>query len=128
MGIRGDGIMKNVVILEVEKYNELINKLNRLENEKEFSLNQINLWNKKIDVIDEKFRGLFDTIIREDIIGTDEVIISDTNVNICSTALTIINIIRNTTTFITFTANVFAVSYTISFCVFVTASSTYFCK
>ena len=57
--------MKNVVILEVEKYNELINKLNILENE--------------IDDIDEKFRGLFDTIIREDIIGTDEVIISDIN-------------------------------------------------
>ena len=79
MGIGGDGIMKNVVILELEKYNELINKLNRLENEKEFSLDQINLWNKKIDEIDEKFRGLFDTIIREDIIGTDEVIISDIN-------------------------------------------------
>lgn len=79
MGIGGDGIMKNVVILEVEKYNELINKLNRLENEKEFSLDQINLWNKKIDEIDEKFRGLFDTIIREDVIGTDEVIISDIN-------------------------------------------------
>ena len=79
MGIGGDGIMKNIVILEVEKYNELINKLNRLENEKEFSLDQINLWNKKIDEIDEKFRGLFDTIIREDIIGTDEVIISDIN-------------------------------------------------
>ena len=71
--------MKNVVILELEKYNELINKLYRLENEKEFSLDQINLWNKKIDEIDEKFRGLFDTIIREDIIGTDEVIISDIN-------------------------------------------------
>ena len=71
--------MKNIVILEVEKYNELINKLYRLENEKEFSLDQINLWNKKIDEIDEKFRGLFDTIIREDIIGTDEVIISDIN-------------------------------------------------
>ena len=79
MGIGEDGIMKNVVILELEKYNELINKLNRLENEKEFSLDQINLWNKKIDEIDEKFRGLFDTIIREDIIGTDEVIISDIN-------------------------------------------------
>ena len=71
--------MKNVVILEVEKYNELINKINRLENEKEFLLDQTNLWNKKIDEIDEKFRGLFDTIIREDIIGTDEVIISDIN-------------------------------------------------
>ena len=79
MGIGEDGIMKNVVILELEKYNELINKLNRLEKEKEFSLDQINLWNKKIDEIDEKFRGLFDTIIREDIIGTDEVIISDIN-------------------------------------------------
>lgn len=78
--------MKNVVILEVEKYNELINKINRLENEKKFLLNEnkerlhrLNLWNKKLDEIDEKFRGLFDIIIREDIIGTDEVIISDIN-------------------------------------------------
>ena len=71
--------MKNVVILEVEKYNELINKINRLENEKRESICQLNLWSKKVDEIDEKFRGLFDTIIREDIIGTDEVIISDIN-------------------------------------------------
>ena len=40
---------------------------------------QLNLWVKKVDDIEEKFRGLFDTIIREDIIGTDEVIISDIN-------------------------------------------------
>lgn len=71
--------MKNVVILEVEKYNELINKINRLENEKRESICRLNLWSKKLDEIDEKFRGLFDTIIREDIIGTDEVIISDIN-------------------------------------------------
>ena len=78
--------MKNVVILEVEKYNELINKLNELkkDNEALFDKNiekqhQINLWVEKVDRIDEKFRGLFDTIIREDIIGTDEVIISDIN-------------------------------------------------
>ena len=71
--------MKNIVILEIEKYNELINKINRLENEKRESINQLNLWSKKIDEIDEKFRGLFDTIIREDIIGTDELIISDIN-------------------------------------------------
>ena len=86
MGIGGDGIMKNVVILEVEKYNELINKINRLKIEKEYladknkeKSNRLNLWNKKIDEIDEKFRGLFDTIIREDILGTDEVLISDIN-------------------------------------------------
>lgn len=71
--------MKNIVILEVEKYNELINKINRLENEKRESICRLNLWNKKIDEIDEKFRGLFDVIIREDILGTDEVIISDIN-------------------------------------------------
>ena len=71
--------MKNVVILELEKYNELINKLNRLENEKRENINRLNLWSKKIDEIDEKFRGLFDIIIREDIIGTDEIIISDIN-------------------------------------------------
>ena len=71
--------MKNVVILELEKYNELINKLNRLEKERRENICRLNFWNKKIDEIDEKFRGLFDTIIREDIIGTDEVIISDIN-------------------------------------------------
>ena len=78
--------MKNVVILELEKYNELINKLNELkkDNENLFDKNiekqqQINLWNEKEDRIEEQFRGLFDTIIREDIIGTDEVIISDIN-------------------------------------------------
>ena len=78
--------MKNVVILEVEKYNELINKLNELkkDNDALFDKNiekqhQINLWTEKVDRIEEQFRGLFDTIIREDIIGTDEVIISDIN-------------------------------------------------
>ena len=73
-------------------------------------------------------KGTFTQAGQFQVIIGNEVIISDTNVNSCNTALTIINIIRNTTTFITFTANVFAVSYTISFCVFVTASSTYFCK
>lgn len=71
--------MKNIVILDVEKYNELINKINRLENEKRESICRLNLWSKKLDEIDEKFRGLFETIIREDILGTDEVIISDIN-------------------------------------------------
>ena len=78
--------MKNVVILELEKYNELINKLNELkkDNEALFDKNiekqhQINLWVEKNDRIEEQFRGLFDAIIREDIIGTDEVIISDIN-------------------------------------------------
>ena len=86
MGIVGDGIMKNVVILEIEKYNELINKINQLkkDNENLFDKNiekqhQINLWVEKIDKIEEQFRGLFDTIIRKDVIGTDEVIISDIN-------------------------------------------------
>lgn len=86
MGIRGDGIMKNVVILEIEKYNELISNIEKLkkENETLFDKNiekqhQINLWVEKIDRIEEQFRGLFDTIIREDILGTDEVIISDIN-------------------------------------------------
>ena len=78
--------MKNVVILEIEKYNELISNIEKLkkENETLFDKNiekqhQINLWVEKVDEIDEKFRGLFDTIIREDILGTDEVIISDIN-------------------------------------------------
>ena len=78
--------MKNVVILEVEKYNELINKINELkkDNEALFDKNiekqhQINLWVEKVDRIEEQFKGLFETIIREDIIGTDEVIISDIN-------------------------------------------------
>lgn len=78
--------MKNIVILDVEKYNELINKLDELKKENDvlFDKNiekqhQINLWVEKVDRIDEKFRGLFDTIIREDIIGIDEVIISDIN-------------------------------------------------
>lgn len=78
--------MKNVVILEIEKYNELISNIEKLkkENETLFDKNiekqhQINLWVEKIDRIEEQFRGLFDTIIREDILGTDEVIISDIN-------------------------------------------------
>ena len=78
--------MKNVVILEVEKYNELISNIKKLkiENETLFDKNiekqhQINLWVEKVDRIEEQFRGLFDVIIREDIIGTDEVIISDIN-------------------------------------------------
>lgn len=86
MGIGGDGIMKNVVILDVEKYNELINNIEKLKKENDvlFDKNiekqhQINLWVEKIDRIEEQFRGLFDAIIREDILGTDEVIISDIN-------------------------------------------------
>ena len=78
--------MKNVVILEVEKYNELINNIKKLEIENEtlFDKNiekqhQINLWVEKVDRIEEQFKGLFDVIIREDILGTDEVIISDIN-------------------------------------------------
>ena len=78
--------MKNVVILDVEKYNELMKKINELETKNNILYNnnietqhQLNLWVKKADKLDERFRGLFDTIIREDIIGTDEVIISDIN-------------------------------------------------
>lgn len=78
--------MKNVVILEIDKYNELINNIEKLKKENEvlFDKNiekqhQINLWVEKVDRIDEKFRGLFDIIIREDIIGIDEAIISDIN-------------------------------------------------
>ena len=71
--------MKNLVILELEKYNELINKINRLEKERRENICRLNFWSKKVDEIDEQFRGLFETIIREDIIGTDEVIISDIN-------------------------------------------------
>lgn len=78
--------MKNIVILDIEKYNELINNIKKLEKENEvlFDKNiekqhQINLWVEKVDRIEEQFRGLFDTIIREDILGTDEVIISDIN-------------------------------------------------
>ena len=78
--------MKNVVILEIEKYNELINKIEKLKQENNILINdnidtqhQLNVWVKKVDEIDEKFRGLFDAIIREDIIGTDEIIISDIN-------------------------------------------------
>lgn len=78
--------MKNIVILEIEKYNELINNIEKLKKENDvlFDKNiekqhQINLWVEKVDRIEEQFRGLFDTIIREDILGTDEVIISDIN-------------------------------------------------
>lgn len=78
--------MKNVVILEIDKYNELINNIEKLKKENEvlFDKNiekqhQINLWVEKVDRIDEQFKGLFETIIRKDIIGTDEVIISDIN-------------------------------------------------
>ena len=42
MGIGGDGIMKNVVILEIEKYNELINKINELKQDND------NLFDKNI--------------------------------------------------------------------------------
>ena len=61
-------------------------------------------------------------------INGNDVIASDTNVNNCNTALATINIISKTTILVIFTANVPAVSYTISFCVFVTASVAYFSK
>lgn len=78
--------MKNIVILEIEKYNELINKINELENDKMVLLNdnieaqsQLNLWIKKVDEIDEQFRGLFDVVVGSNIASTDEVMMFDIN-------------------------------------------------
>lgn len=78
--------MKNIVILEIEKYNELINKINELESEKMVLLNdnieaqsQLDLWVKKVDEIDEQFRGLFDVVVSKNIASTDEVMMFDIN-------------------------------------------------
>lgn len=78
--------MKNIVILELEKYNELMNKINELENEKMVLLNehlesqsQLDLWIKKVDEIDEQFRGLFEAVVSNNIASTDEVMMFDIN-------------------------------------------------
>lgn len=78
--------MKNIVILELEKYNELIGKLNDLENDKLTLLNdnieaqsQLNLWIKKVDEIDEQFRGLFEAVVCNNIASTDEIMSFDIN-------------------------------------------------
>ena len=79
-------MMKNIVILELEKYNELINKINELENDKLTLLNdnieaqsQLSLWIKKVDEIDEQFRGLFEAVVSNNIASTDEVMMFDIN-------------------------------------------------
>lgn len=78
--------MKNTVILEIEKYNELINKINELENEKMVLLNehletqsQLELWINKVDEIDEQFRGLFKAVVSNEIASTNEVMMYDIN-------------------------------------------------
>ena len=78
--------MKNIVILELEKYNELINKINELENEKMVLLNehlesqsQLDLWINKVEEIDKQFRGLFDVVVGSNIASTDEVMMYDIN-------------------------------------------------
>ena len=78
--------MKNIVILEIEKYNELINKINELESERQTLLGdnlelseELNLWVKKVDEIDEQFRGLFDVVVSKNIASTDEVMMFDIN-------------------------------------------------
>ena len=79
-------MMKNIVILELEKYNELINKINELENEKMVLLNehlesqsQLDLWINKVDEIDEQFRGLFKAVVSNEIASTNEVMMYDIN-------------------------------------------------
>ena len=78
--------MKNIVILEIEKYNELINKINELENEKMVLLNdnieaqrESKLWLRKVDEIDEQFRGLFEAVVSKNIASTDEIMMFDIN-------------------------------------------------
>lgn len=78
--------MKNIVILEIEKYNELISTINELESERQTLLGdnlelseELNLWVKKVDEIDEQFRGLFDVVVGSNIASTDEVMMFDIN-------------------------------------------------
>ena len=78
--------MKNTVILELEKYNELINKINELENEKMVLLNehlesqsQLDLWIEKVNEIDEQFKGLFKAVVSNEIASTNEVMMYDIN-------------------------------------------------
>lgn len=78
--------MKNIVILEIEKYNELISTIKELESERQTLLGdnlelseELNLWVKKVDEIDEQFRGLFDAVVGSNIASTDEVMMYDIN-------------------------------------------------
>lgn len=78
--------MKNIVILEIEKYNELISAIKDLESERQTLLGdnlelseELNLWVKKVDEIDEQFRGLFDVVVSKNIASTDEVMSFDIN-------------------------------------------------
>lgn len=78
--------MKNIVILEIEKYNELISTIKELESERQTLLGdnlelseELNLWVKKVDEIDEQFRGLFDVVVSKNIASTDEVMMFDIN-------------------------------------------------
>ena len=79
-------MMKNIVILEIEKYNELVSTIKDLENERQTLLGdnlelseELNLWIKKVDEIDEQFRGLFDAVVSNNIASTDEVMMFDIN-------------------------------------------------
>ena len=78
--------MKNTVILEVEKYNELISAIKDLESERQTLLGdnlelseELNLWVKKVDEIDEQFRGLFKAVVSNEIASTNEVMMYDIN-------------------------------------------------
>lgn len=78
--------MKNIVILEIEKYNELLSKVNELENEKMVLINehlesqsQLDLWMNKVEEIDEQFKGLFEAVVSNNIASTDEVMMFDIN-------------------------------------------------
>lgn len=78
--------MKNIVILEIEKYNELISTIKELESERQTLLGdnlelseELNLWVKKVDEIDEQFRGLFDVVVSKNIASTDEIMMFDIN-------------------------------------------------
>lgn len=78
--------MKNTVILEIEKYNELISAIKDLESERQTLLGdnlelseELNLWVKKVDEIDEQFRGLFKAVVSNEIASTNEVMMYDIN-------------------------------------------------
>ena len=78
--------MKNIVILELEKYNELLSTIKDLESERQTLLGdnlelseELNLWIKKVDEIDEQFRGLFEAVVCNNIASTDEVMMFDIN-------------------------------------------------
>ena len=88
--------MKNIVILEIEKYNELLSTIKDLESERQTLLGdnlelseELNLWIKKVDEIDEQFRGLFEAVVCNNIASTDEVMMYD--INDCETIAKYIN-------------------------------------